>query len=147
MRIWIMALAAWLAAAGSADAQTLYVRAGRLVDPERAAVLNDRLIKVVDGRVTSITAWSGPPPGDAPLVDWSGYSVLPGLIDMHTHLADGYGETSDPAEALKHSGAETVLKGAEVARTTLMAGFTSVRDVGAYRGLNEMALRNAIDAG
>jgi imidazolonepropionase-like amidohydrolase len=147
MRIWIVALAVWLAAAAGAAAQNLYVRAGRLIDPERGAVLQDRLIKVVGGRVAAVTAWTGPPPGDAPLVDWSGYTVLPGLIDMHTHLADGYGETSDPAEALKHSAAETVLKGAEVARITLRSGFTSVRDVGAYRGLNEMALRNAIDAG
>jgi len=147
MRIWFMALAAWLAAAAGADAQTLYVRAGRLVDPEKATVLQDRLIRVVDGRVASITTWAGPPPADAPFVDWSGYTVLPGLIDMHTHLADGYGETSDPAEALKHSAAETVLKGAEVARITLWSGFTSVRDVGAYRGLNEMALRDAIDGG
>ena len=91
MRLWCMALAAWLSAAG-ADAQTLYVRAGRLVDPEKATVLQDRLIKVVDGRVASVSAWTGPPPGEAPLVDWSGYTVLPGLIDMHTHLADGVSE-------------------------------------------------------
>jgi imidazolonepropionase-like amidohydrolase len=66
---------------------------------------------------------------------------------MHTHVADGFAGSEDPAESLKHSAAETVLKGADTARVTLEAGFTSVRDVGVYRGLNDVALRNAIDAG
>ena len=73
--------------------------------------------------------------------------MLPGLIDLHTHVADGYGQTDDPAEPLKHSEAATVLKGAEMARITLHSGFTTVRDVGVYRGLTDVALRNAIAAG
>jgi imidazolonepropionase-like amidohydrolase len=124
----------------------MYVHAGRLIDPETATVRIDQVIKIVDGRISSVSAWS-PLPASSRVIDWSAYTVLPGLIDMHTHVADGYSETSDPAEALKHSAAETVLKGAEAARITLAAGFTTVRDVGAYRGLNEMALRDAIEAG
>lgn len=145
MRAWGLMLAAVLAATG-ARAETVYVRAGRLVDPERGVVLADRLIKVVDGKVAAVSAWA-PPPADGRLIDWSAYTVLPGLIDMHTHVADGFAGSSDPAEPLKHSAAETVLKGAETARVTLHAGFTSVRDVGVYRGLNDVALRNAIAAG
>ena len=57
------------------------------------------------------------------------------------------GQTDDPAEPLKHSEAATILKGAEMARITLHAGFTTVRDVGVYRGLTDVALRDAIAAG
>ena len=57
------------------------------------------------------------------------------------------GQTNDPAEPLKHSEAATILKGAEKARITLHSGFTTVRDVGVYRGLTDVALRDAIAAG
>ena len=136
--------ALWLA--GSASAQTVIIHAGRLVDTEAGRVLAEQRIDVKDGRVVSTGPWS-PPPAGAQVVDWSRYTVLPGLLDMHTHLADGYGETNDPAEPLKHSAAETILKGAEAARTELRSGFTTVRDVGVYRGLSDVALRDAIDAG
>ncbi|MCR5880901.1 amidohydrolase family protein [Phenylobacterium sp. J367] len=138
-------VAALSAIATMASAETVHVRAGRLVDPEAGRVLADQLVTVVDGRVTRVAPYA--PPAGGKVVDWSAYTVLPGLIDLHTHVADGFAGTEDPAEALKHSAAESVLKGAEVARLTLHAGFTSVRDVGVYRGLNDVALRNAIDAG
>ena len=130
----------------AAHAETLYVHAGRLIDTDKGQALPDRLIKVVDGRIASVTAWTAPPT-DAPVADWSRFTVLPGLIDLHTHVADGFGQSSDPADALKHSEAETILKGAEAARIMLRSGFTTVRDVGAYRGLTDVALRNAIAAG
>lgn len=149
MKMSVLALAVVLAAA-TAHAQgapdTVYVHAGRLIDPEKGQVLTDRLVTIRNGHVAAVAPWSAPTK-DGRLVDWSSYTVLPGLIDMHTHIADGFGETSDPAEALKHSAAETVLKGAEMARVMLDAGFTSVRDVGVYRGLNDVALKHAIDAG
>jgi len=142
----VLAAAAVLLLPAAARAETLYVHAGRLVDTARGETLPDRLIKVVDGRIASVSAWSSPP-ADGPVVDWSRFTVLPGLIDLHTHVADGFGQTSDPAEALKHSAAETALKGAEAARVTLRAGFTTVRDVGVYRGLSDVVLRDAIAAG
>lgn len=145
MKAWGLILAMALVATG-AQAETVYVRAGKLIDPERGVVQADRLIKLVDGRVAAVTVWSSAPT-DGRLIDWSAYTVLPGLIDMHTHVADGYGTTNDPAEPLKHSAAATILKGAETARITLRAGFTSVRDVGVYRGLSDVALRDAIEAG
>ena len=132
--------------AASASAQTLTVHAGKLVDTEAGRVLTDRRIDVKDGRVVAVSPWS-PPPAGVRVVDWSRYTVLPGLLDMHTHLADGYGETNDPAEPLKHTAAETILKGAQAARIELDSGFTTVRDVGVYRGLSDVALRDAIDAG
>jgi imidazolonepropionase-like amidohydrolase len=137
---------AGLLAAAAAHAETLYVHAGRLVDPLRGEALADRRVTIVDGKIAAVEPWS-PPPAGAAVLDWSGFTVLPGLIDLHTHLADGFGQTEDPAEPLKHSEAQTILKGAQAARVTLQAGFTTVRDVGAYRGLTDAALRDAIAAG
>jgi len=142
----ILAAVAVLLAPGAGQAETLYVRAGRLVDTVRGEASSGRLIKIVDERIVSVAAWSGPP-ADGRVVDWSRFTVLPGLIDMHTHVADGFGQSNDPAEPLKHSAGETALKGAEAARTMLRAGFTTVRDVGVYRGLSDVVLRDAIAAG
>lgn len=131
---------------GAAQAETLYVRAGRLIDVVRGEALSDRLIAVTDGRIAAVGPWTGAP-ADGRVVDWSRYTVLPGLIDLHTHVADGFGQSSDPAHPLKHGPAETALKGAEAARITLRAGFTTVRDVGVYRGLSDVVLRDAIAKG
>jgi imidazolonepropionase-like amidohydrolase len=132
----------WVAPAG---AETSYVRAGRLVDVERGIVRTDQVIRIVDGRIVSVSAWSGPP-ADGKLTDWSRYMVLPGLIDMHTHLAD-WQQTNNDAEPLLHSLQETAFVGALHARETLRAGFTTVHDVGCYRAFSDVALRDAINRG
>lgn len=145
MRHVLSAIVALLFASGAASAQTVDVHAGRLIDPGAAKVLTDQRIRIVDGKIAAVTPWRD---ADGPAaVDWSGKTVLPGLIDLHTHLADGFGNSSDPAWPLKHSEAETILKGAEVARIELRSGFTTVRDVGVYRGLTDVALRDAINRG
>ena len=143
--VWKLAAAVVMAfgLAAPASAETLYVRAGRLVDVVRGEAQADRLIRIVDGRIASVGPWTGAP-ADGPVVDWSGRTVLPGLIDMHTHVADGFGQSSDPAEPLKHGPGETALKGAEAARIMLRSGFTTVRDVGVYRGMSDVVLRDAI---
>jgi imidazolonepropionase-like amidohydrolase len=138
------ALAAF--AAASLAAETAHLRAGHLIDPGSGRVTHDRLLTLTDGKIVDDRPWSGAAPAGT-LIDWSGKWVLPGLIDMHTHVADGLGQTNDPAEPLKHREAATILKGAEQARITLHAGFTTVRDVGVYRGLTDVALRDAIAAG
>lgn len=110
-------------------------------------MLLDQRIRIVDGKIAAVTPWRA---ADGPAsVDWSGETVLPGLIDLHTHLADGAidPDESDPAAPLKRSEARTILKGAAAARTELRAGFTTVRDVGVYRGLTDIALRDSINAG
>jgi imidazolonepropionase-like amidohydrolase len=123
------------------------VRAGRLIDPAAAKVLVDQRIRIVDGKIASVAPWRA---ADGPAaVDWSGETVLPGLIDLHTHLADGAIDPneSDPAAPLKSSEARTILKGAKAASIELRSGFTTVRDVGVYRGLTDVALRDSINAG
>jgi imidazolonepropionase-like amidohydrolase len=140
---WIAALVL-AAMATPAAAQVSYVRAGKLVDVLGGRVLTDQLVKIEGERIVSVGPWSGPP-ADGPVTDWSAYTVVPGLIDMHTHLADF--ADSNPGSVLQHSPAEAALKGADNARRTLRAGFTTVHDVGAYRGLTDVALRDAINAG
>ncbi len=141
----ILAAIALLTASTPAHAETLYVRAGRLVDPETGTVQAARLLRVENGRVAANTA-DGPVPAGAKLVDWSAYTVLPGLIDMHVHLADTL-QTNNPAEPLLHSPMEIAYIGARNARATLMAGFTSVHDVGSFRAYADVELRNAINRG
>jgi len=133
--------------ASAATAETVDVHAGRLVDPAAAKVLTDQRVRIVDGKIALVAPWRD---ADGPAsVDWSGYTVLPGLIDLHTHLADGAIDIteSDPAAPLKHSEADTILKGVVAARLELRSGFTTVRDVGVYRGLTDVALRDAINSG
>ncbi len=131
----------------AANAASFDIHAGRVIDPGATNVLTDQRIRIVDGKIASVAPWRE---GDGPAaVDWSAYTVLPGLIDLHTHLADGAIEPdqSDPADPLKHSEADTILKGAKAASIELRSGFTTVRDVGVYRGLTDVALRDAINAG
>ena len=144
MKVLLAGVIAALLSAGHAFAGVSYVRAGKLVDPERERVLSDQLIRVVDGRVAAVGPYAGPP-SDGPVIDWSRYTVLPGLIDMHVHLADA--SFSSPVEPLLHTAEDIAYLGARHARETLRAGFTTVHDVGCYRALADVALRDAINRG
>jgi imidazolonepropionase-like amidohydrolase len=126
-------------------AKTLYVETGKLVDVISGNVLTSQCISIIDDKIGAIAPCTAMPTG-AERIDWSAYTVLPGLIDLHTHLADA-GQSADLALPLKTSPAATALIGAHNARLTLQAGFTTVRDVGTYRGLTDVALKNAINAG
>lgn len=130
---------------GGAYAQTTYVRAGKLIDPTSGTVRSDQLLRIEDGRIVAVTPYAAPPKGSV-ITDWSAYTVLPGLIDMHTHMVDTE-QSSNVAEPLLHSAAEIALLGAKHAKQTLDAGFTSVRDVGTFRAFGDVAVRDAIAAG
>ena len=141
---WILAAA--LAASPMASfAQNLYIETGRLLDVQAGQVLTGQCISVAADKITAVAPCGATPAGSERL-DWSAYTVLPGLIDLHTHLADA-SQSADLALPLKTSPAATALIGAHNARLTLEAGFTTVRDVGTYRGLTDVALRDAINAG
>ncbi|WP_159982173.1 MULTISPECIES: amidohydrolase family protein [unclassified Novosphingobium] len=131
--------------AAPAGARSVYVNAGRLVDVTKGIEKTGQCVLVEDARITRVEACTAPPPG-AQVLDWSAYTVLPGLIDLHTHLADT-GQSADVAAPLKTSPQATALIGAHNAKITLEAGFTTVRDVGTYRGLTDVALRDAIAGG
>ena len=140
----LLALAVLFAAA-PAFAQTGFVRAGRLVDVVAGRVLTDQLIGFVDGRIVSVAPYDAAA-ATGPVTDWSAYTVLPGLIDMHTHLVGG-DQGAHVADPLLTSAADDVLYGVRNARLTLDAGFTTVRDVGTWRALGDVSLRDAINDG
>jgi imidazolonepropionase-like amidohydrolase len=144
-RIKAALLAAVATLSVPALAEVTYVRAGHLIDTEKGAVLNDQLITIDNGRVAKVAPYT-PPPAGAKIVDWSAFTVLPGLIDMHTHLVDTE-QSNNPAEPLLHSEADIALLGVKHAHDTLHAGFTSVRDVGTFRAFGDVSLRDAINAG
>ncbi len=84
-------------------------------------------------------------PDDATTIDLSAYTVLPGLIDVHTHLVGDVQTAGVPSTTT--SAAQEVLIGVRHARQTIEAGFTTVRDVGSFRAFTDCALRDAIEAG
>lgn len=131
--------------APQAHAATLLVHAGHVVDVERGTVLPEQAIWITNGRIERVEPWRAAP-ADVRVLDWSHFTVLPGLIDLHTHIADA-GQSADPAAPLKSTPARDAFIGAKNARDTLFAGFTTVRDVGVYRGFADVALRDAIKAG
>jgi imidazolonepropionase-like amidohydrolase len=132
--------------AAPAQTQATVIRAGHLVDVDHGKVLADQAIRIEGDRITRVEPYSPAAVGDAKVLDWSRYTVVPGLMDLHTHIADE-GQEADPGAPLKSTPARDAFIGAKNARDTVRAGFTTVRDVGVYRGLADVALRDAINAG
>ena len=108
-------------------AQTTAIKAGRLVDPDASTVLTDQIILIQDNKIQAVGKGLAIPTG-ANVIDLSKMTVLPGLIDCHTHLADA--GDPEPFNTLRKSAAEIVLEAVPHARVMLESGFTSVRDVG-----------------
>ena len=120
------------------------LHAGHLLEVKSGKTLNDQAIVIEDGKIVSVGAAADARlPSDAVRIELPNATVLPGLIDAHTHL------TMNPQfgyETLAISGPREALIGAKNAKLTLMAGFTTVRNVGASE-YTDVALRDAINAG
>ncbi len=128
-----------------AGAPVTAIRAGKLVDVETGRLLTNQVILVRGGKIEA-TGENLSIPAEDTVIDLSKMTVLPGLIDCHTHLADGARDT-DPISQLKKTAAQVALESVPNARVTLESGFTTVRDVGVYRALGDVALRDAIARG
>jgi len=120
------------------------IHAGQVLDVKTGRLLSDQTLVIEDGKVLSVTASSeAKAPADAVRIDLPNATVLPGLIDAHTHLTM---DQNFGYERLALSIPRETLIGAKNARVTLQAGFTTVRNVGAP-GYSDVALRDAINAG
>jgi imidazolonepropionase-like amidohydrolase len=131
------------AVAAQAPAATV-IRAGHLLDVETGKMLSNQLVLIRGGKIEAVGADMSVP-ADAAVIDLSQMTVLPGLIDCHTHLADL--GNAEPLDLLKKTAVETAYASIPNAAVTLLAGFTTVRDVGVYRALNDVAMRDAIAQG
>jgi imidazolonepropionase-like amidohydrolase len=143
MRYFIVALA--IATAAPAVAKTTYISADRMVDVLAGSVVERPLITVTDGRITAITSRDRATiPQGAEVIELPGKTLLPGLIDMHVHL-DSLAEIGG-YNGLQYSDSFWAVAGVKNAREMLMAGFTTVRNVGSAN-YNDVGLKQAIDEG
>lgn len=123
------------------------IRAGRMIDTDAGKILNNQVILIRDGKIAAVGG-NVPIPPEAKVIDLSNMTVLPGLVDCHTHLADGARDPSgDPLTSLKKTAAEVAFESVPNGKAMLESGFTTVRDVGVYRALTDVAMRDAIARG
>lgn len=132
--------------AGSASAQSLALRAERLFDSNTGEIVSPAIVVVRDGLIESVN----PPalPEDSRIMDLGDKTLVPGLIDTHSHVTMDY-FTGDfwVTAFVKETAADWSVRGAKFAHDTLLAGFTTVRDLGAWPGFPDVALMRAINRG
>jgi len=129
-------------------ADKIYVlKAARLFDGKSNSVVSPGVVVVTGGKISAVGATAAMPPG-AQVIDFGDATLLPGFIDAHTHLTFPYSDDYKQArlDTLQKTTAEQALDASVNARVTLMAGFTTVRDVGSSNYL-DVGLRNGIRNG
>ena len=132
-------------AASLAPAKTL-IHAGSLIDGRADSVRKAVTLTIEGDRLTGITdGYTAAAPGDT-AIDLKGATVMPGLMDMHVHLTGESNGTASYSEGYYMNPADVALRSTTYAKKTLLAGFTTVRDLGAGHNLNS-ALRDAIAKG
>src|SRR4029450_9646153 len=119
------------------------IKAGRLIDTKTGAVTNNAFILIEGDKITAAGP-NGTVPAEIEVIDLKDKTVLPGLIDCHTHMTSHPGNYYD--DIFRKSPIDVAVTAHVYARRTLEAGFTTVRDVGAGEFI-DVALRNAINRG
>jgi imidazolonepropionase-like amidohydrolase len=132
------------AAESSASVRSVAIRCGHLLDTQAGTLLAATTVIIEGTRIRSVVAGDHVPEGTAS-IDLSSQTCLPGLIDSHTHLSDQTSPTLY-SDQFHWNLADYVVRSTVYARRTLLAGFTTVRNVGDYQN-ETVALRNAINAG
>ncbi|MGZ5290096.1 MAG: amidohydrolase family protein [Actinomycetota bacterium] len=128
------------------DERTL-IRAGHLLDVVGERLLADQAITIEGDRIVAVGPDDGTAAAAGSLIDLTGHTVVPGLMDMHAHMVGSVEGNETYAALVVRSAAQEAMEGVRNARDTVMAGFTTVRDVGTFRAFVDIALRDAIDAG
>jgi imidazolonepropionase-like amidohydrolase len=130
--------------AAMAHADTVVVTADRMIDVLAGRIVDRPQITIVDGRIAAVATQGSAAPADARRVDLKGMTLLPGLIDMHTHI------TSDPNyggyRGLEFTDNFWTVVGVASAKKTLEAGFTSIRNVGSDN-YDDVAIKQGIEQG
>lgn len=129
----------------AAIANPIYIHAGKLITAEDKHIITAQTIIVVDDKITEVKAGYHNPNTAGHVIDLRNHTVLPGLMDMHTHFSTQISATSY-GEAQRLNEADFALRGAVFAEKTLMAGFTTVRELGDSHHIS-VALRKAIAQG
>jgi imidazolonepropionase-like amidohydrolase len=135
-----------LALTATSGAETLVVTADRMFDAESGKVSGPVRVVVADGIIAAVNPDSVP--ADAEVVELGDRTLMPGLLDMHTHLTGDYFSGDHwVTMPVYETAADWAVLGTRFARDTLLAGFTTVRDVGALPGFPDVALMKAVNRG
>jgi imidazolonepropionase-like amidohydrolase len=128
---------------------TVVLKAARLLDGTGAGVVNNAIVVVIDNKISAVgSSGSITIPQNAKIVDLGNVTLLPGFIDSHTHLVGRVlGDPEGDTASVRDFESFAAILSVQNARATLMAGFTSVRNVGASGRFDDMALRKAINEG
>ncbi|MCU1257228.1 MAG: amidohydrolase family protein [Bryobacterales bacterium] len=144
-RGFVSAIACILLTASASAQKITAVRLAKLWDGEK--VIDRPLIVIERGRITRVDANDPAPPAGAEVIDWSRYTGLPGLIDVHTHMTYYWDRRPGTLpRGTQRMPAETVFLAQDNAKRTLETGVTSVRDLGSS-DYTDIAMRNLINSG
>ena len=136
--------ASFRAGSTPASPDIVVVDADRMIDVVSGRVVEHPQITIIDGRISAVGVQGGAPPAGAHVVELPGLTLLPGLIDMHTHL------TADPRysgyRGLEFTDNFWTVVGVANARKTIEAGFTTVRNVGSAN-FDDVAIKQGIEQG
>ena len=143
IRVLSVAVLLW-SGLSACSAETL-IYAAKLIDGRAAQPVSDVTLVVAEGKISRIISGFATPQSGDRVIDLRKYTVVPGLMDMHTHLMSQHSKDSY-TEKFFMEDSEYALRSTVYARLTLLAGFTTVRELG-DNGVNSVALRRAIREG